>query len=202
MYPIVIAVTGASATPLAERSIQLLLKSNYNIHLIISKGAYEVWRSEFNLSIPLEPKAQESFWRDYLNTKSGKLTCHRWNNNAASIASGSFKTSAMFIIPCSMGTLGRIASGVSENLIERAADVHIKEGRKLILVPRETPLSLLHLRNLTLLAEAGVKIIPPIPAWYTKPTNLNEMIDFIIARIFDNLDMNIVDIKRWQGTLN
>ena len=116
MDPLIIAVTGASATPLAERTIELLLSKNYNIHLIISKGAYEVWKSESNLIIPGDPKAQEEFWRNHLNVRSGQIHCHKWNDNSASIASGSFKTMGMIIIPCSMGTIGRISSGVSLNV--------------------------------------------------------------------------------------
>ena len=197
MKPIVLAITGASAQPLAERALQLLLINNYNVHLIISKGAYKVWQSENDVNIPAEPIKQEEFWRDKLNEKNGKLKCYRWNDNSADIASGSFTTHSMLIIPCTMGTIGRIASGVSLNLIERCADVHLKEGRPLLLAPRESPLSIIHLNNLILLANSGAKIIPPIPAWYNKPKTIDDMIDFIIARFFDSINIEIVKINRW-----
>ena len=197
MKPIVLAVTGASAQPLAERSLQLLLKNNYNVHLIISKGAYKVWQTEIDINIPAEPTKQEEFWRDRLEEKNGILKCHRWNDNSADIASGSYSTHSMLIIPCTMGTIGRIASGVSLNLIERCADVHLKEGRPLLLSPRESPLSIIHLNNLNLLAKAGAKIIPPVPAWYNKPKTIDDMIDFIVARFFDSIDIQIVNINRW-----
>ena len=118
------------------------------IDVILSKGAYKVWHSELNIKVPLDPQIQETFWRERLNVNAGKLITHRWNDNSAGIASGSYKTKGMIIVPCTMGTVGRIASGVSLNLIERCADVHIKETRTLIISPRESPFSLIHLRNL------------------------------------------------------
>ena len=126
MSSIVIAITGASALQLGERSIQILLENCRSVDLILSKGAYEVAKSERNINIPVEPKAQADYWRTKLAVKSGKLTCYRWNDHSASIASGSHKTKGMVIVPCSMGTLGRIASGFSLDLIERCADVHLK----------------------------------------------------------------------------
>ena len=198
-YPYVLAVTGASAQPLAERALSLLLKNNKNIHLILSKGAYKVWKEEMKIEIPNNPIIQEEFWRSRLSVSKGKLTCHEWNDIAASIASGSYKTSAMIIIPCSIGTIGRIASGISSNLIERCADVHLKESRPLLISPRESPLNLIHLRNLTILSEAGARIIPPIPAWYSKPNSIDEMIDFMIVRLFDSIDLNIGNINRWKA---
>ncbi len=165
----------------------------------MSKGAYEVWKSECNIRVPVDPNLQELFWRERLDTGLGQLKCYKWNDNSASIASGSFITDAMVIIPCTMGTLGRIASGFALDLIERCADVHIKENRKLIISPRESPLSLIHLRNMVSLVESGVRIVPCIPAWYTNPSNLNEMIDFMVVRLFDSLGYNLAPIKRWEG---
>jgi 4-hydroxy-3-polyprenylbenzoate decarboxylase len=98
-----------------------------------------------------------------------------------------------------MATVGKIAQGISSDLLERAADVHLKEGRKLIVVPRETPLSLIHLRNLTALAEAGARIVPAIPAWYHQPQTINDLVDFVVARVFDQLDIDSDLIKRWTG---
>ena len=199
MNSIVIAITGASAMQLGERSIQILLENNKSVDLILSKGAYEVAKSERNINIPVEPKAQCQFWRKKLEVNSGKLTCYRWNDHSASIASGSHKTKGMVIVPCSMGTLGRIASGFSLDLIERCADVHLKENRPLIISPRESPLNLIHIENIKRLATAGALIVPPIPAWYTNPQTIEDIIDFIVVRLFDSLGENLNYIKRWDG---
>ena len=199
MKSIVIAITGASAIQLGERSIQLLLQNNKNVELILSKGAYEVSKSERNINIPVEPNAQTDFWRNELKVETGKLTCYRWNDHSASIASGSHKTKGMVIVPCSMGTLGRIASGFSLDLIERCADVHLKENRPLIISPRESPFNLIHIENLKRLAIAGALIVPPIPAWYTNPSTVEEIIDFIVVRLFDSLGEDLDNIERWAG---
>ncbi len=199
MNSIVIAITGASAIQIGERSIQVLLENNLSVDLILSKGAYEVAKSERNINIPVEPKTQCDFWRNKLNVKSGNLTCYRWNDHSASIASGSHKTKGMVIVPCSMGTLGRIASGFSLDLIERCADVHLKENRPLIISPRESPLNLIHIENIKRLATAGALIVPPIPAWYTNPQNIDDIIDFIVVRLFDSLGEDLNYIKRWVG---
>jgi len=131
--------------------------------------------------------------------EKGKLRCHRWGDVGATIASGSYRTLGMVIIPCSMSTVAKLAGGLSSDLLERAADVQIKEGRKLVVVPRETPFSLIHLRNLTTLAEAGVRIVPAIPAWYHHPQSIEDLVDFVIARTLDQLDIDCVTINRWQG---
>ncbi len=199
MDKIVIAITGASAMQIGERSVQLLLKNNRSVDLILSKGAYAVAKSERNINIPVEPSAQCKFWRNKLEVKSGRLTCYRWNDHSASIASGSHKTKGMVIVPCSMGTLGRIASGFSLDLIERCADVHLKENRPLIISPRESPLNLIHIDNLKRLANSGALIVPPIPAWYTNPKSIEDIIDFIVVRLFDSLGEDLKYIKSWDG---
>jgi len=199
MKSIVIAITGASAMQIGERSVQVLLENNQSVDLILSKGAYEVAKSERNINIPVDPKTQSDFWRNKLSVKSGKLTCFRWNDHSASIASGSHKTKGMLIVPCSMGTLGRIASGFSLDLIERCADVHLKENRPLIISPRESPLNLIHIENIKRLAIAGALIVPPIPAWYTNPQTIEDIIDFIVVRLFDSLGEDLNIIKRWEG---
>ncbi len=199
MNSIVIAITGASAMQLGERTIQMLLENNKNVDLILSKGAYEVAKSERRLNIPIEPNAQCNFWREKLNVESGKLSCYRWNDHAAPIASGSHKTMGMLIVPCSMGTLGRIASGFSLDLIERCADVHLKENRKLIISPRESPYNLIHIENIKRLANAGALIVPPTPAWYTNPKTIEDMIDFIVVRLLDSLGEDLNYIDRWDG---
>jgi len=199
--PLVLAVSGASAQPLAQRALQLLLEAGHNVELVASRGAMTVWQAELGVRLPSEPEAQERFWRERCGTQAGRLRCHRWNDQAASIASGSYLTRGMVILPASMGTVGRIASGVALDLIERAADVHLKEGRPLVIAPRELPWNLIHLRNLTALAEAGARIAPPVPAWYHRPTSLEEMVDFLVIRILDSLDLRLGSLQRWQGPL-
>jgi len=197
--PVVLAVSGASAQPLAQRALQLLLEAEVPVEMVTSRGAIAVWQAELGLRVPSEPGAQEEFWRERTGCSSGSLRCHRWNDQAAAIASGSFRTRGMVILPASMGTVGRIAAGVALDLIERAADVHLKEGRPLVIAPRELPWNLIHLRNLTLLAEAGARIAPPVPAWYHRPRTIEEMVDFVVIRIFDALDLELGSLNRWEG---
>ncbi|MCP9840381.1 UbiX family flavin prenyltransferase [Synechococcus sp. J7-Johnson] len=199
MDPVVLAVTGASAMPLAERGLQLLLEAGETVELVASRGALGVWLAEQGVRIPAEPDLQVRFWRERTGVTTGQLRCHRWNDQAAAIASGSFRTRGMVILPASMGTVGRIASGVALDLVERVADVHLKEGRPLVIAPREMPWSLVHLRNLTALAEAGARIAPPIPAWYHRPTTLEEMVDFLVIRVFDCLGYDLGSLRRWDG---
>ena len=197
MKPIIIAITGASALPIAEKAIQLLLENDYKVELILSKGAYEVAFHEQKEKIPVENNAQEIYWRQKLKVNNGSLICHRWNDNAAPIASGSYKTKGMVIVPCTMGTIGRISSGTAQNLIERTADVHLKESRPLIISPRESPYNLIHIENMARLIKAGARISPPIPAWYSKPQTLEDMVEFIVVRLFDTLLDDLKTINRW-----
>lgn len=198
--PLIIGVSGASGLIYAVRSLKFLLEADYAIELVVSRGAYMVWQAEENIKIPAEPDLQENFWREKIGVfHSGKLTCHRWGDMGANIASGSFQTLGMMVIPCSMSTVAKIATGLSSDLLERAADVQIKEGRPLVIVPRETPLSLIHLRNLTKLAETGVTIVPAIPAWYHKPQTIEDLVDFVVARALDQLDIDCIPVNRWQG---
>ncbi len=197
--PIVLAMSGASAQPLAQRALAMLLQAGKRVDVVTSRGAIGVWRAELGVQVPSEPKAQEEFWRARTGCTGGDLQCHRWNDQAAPIASGSYRTAGMVILPASMGTVGRIASGVALDLIERAADVHLKEGWPLVIAPRELPWNLIHLRNLTTLAEAGARIAPPVPAWYHQPSSLEEMVDFLVIRIFDSLGLELGSLRRWQG---
>ena len=199
--PIVLAISGASAQPLAQRALQLLLEAGETVEVVTSKGAIGVWQAELGIRVPLEPRAQEAFWRDRTGMAGGQLRCHRWNDQSVGIASGSFRTKGMVILPASMGTVGRIASGVALDLVERAADVHLKECRPLVICPRETPWNLIHLRNLTTLAEAGARIAPPVPAWYHQPQSIEDMVDFLVIRVFDVLGYDLGNLNRWQGAL-
>jgi len=200
--PVVLAVSGASAQPLAQRALQLLLEADIAVEMVTSRGAIGVWQAELGLRVPSEPQAQEAFWRERTGCDGGLLRCHRWNDQAAAIASGSHRTRGMVILPASMGTVGRIASGVALDLVERAADVHLKEGRPLVIAPRELPWNLVHLRNLTRLAEAGARIAPPVPAWYHQPRTIEDMVDFLVIRVFDCLGFDLGSLNRWQGAPN
>ena len=197
--PLVLAVSGASAQPLAQRALQLLLDAGESVELVTSRGAITVWQAELGIQLPGEPEAQEAFWRDRTGSTAGQLRCHRWNDQAASIASGSYRTRGMVILPASMGCVGRIAAGVATDLLERAADVHLKEARPLVICPRETPWNLVHLRNLTALAEAGARIAPPVPGWYHQPRTIEDMVDFLVVRLFDVLGEELAPLNRWMG---
>jgi 4-hydroxy-3-polyprenylbenzoate decarboxylase len=198
--PLILGVTGASGLIYAVRTSKFLLEADYTIELVASKSAYMVWQAEDNIRMPPEPDQQEQFWRQQAGVPTrGNLRCHRWGDVGAGIASGSFRTLGMVIIPCSMSTVAKIATGLSSDLLERSADVQLKEGRPLVIVPRETPFSVIHLRNLTTLAEAGVRIVPAIPAWYHHPQTIEDLVDFVVARALDQLDIDCIPINRWQG---
>jgi flavin prenyltransferase len=198
--PIILGISGASGLIYAVRAIKFLLSADYEIELVASKSSYMVWQSEQNIRMPVEPVQQEQFWRQQAGVEAGgKLHCHPWGDIGANIASGSFRTLGMIVIPCSMSTVAKLAAGLSSDLLERAADVQLKEGRKLIIVPRETPFSLIHLRNLTALAEVGARIVPAIPAWYHNPQTIEDLVDFVVARTLDQLDIDCIPLQRWQG---
>jgi 4-hydroxy-3-polyprenylbenzoate decarboxylase len=195
---LVLAITGASGSPYGTRLLEVLLRAGRTVHLSISPAATEVIRRELDRTIRLDrfaladllgSAAEESF--------SGRVLYHDHRNFQAGIASGSFLTGGMVICPCSMGTVAAIAHGLSQNLIHRAADVHLKEKRKLILVPRETPLNLIQLRNLTTCAEAGAVVLPAMPAFYTRPSSLDDMIDFVVGRVCDQLGVPHDRLRRW-----
>ncbi|MBC7516421.1 MAG: UbiX family flavin prenyltransferase [Alkalinema sp. FL-bin-369] len=197
--PLILGVSGASGLIYAVRTLKHLLTADYAIELVASKATYMVWLEEENIKMPADPLQQEKFWREKAGVPiGGRLTCHPFSNVGANIASGSFRTVGMLVIPCSMSTVGKIAAGLSSDLLQRAADVQLKEGRKLVLVPRETPFNLIHLRNLTTLAEAGARIVPASPAWYHHPKTIDDLVDFVVARALDQLDIDCVKIDRWK----
>ncbi|MFQ3618013.1 MAG: flavin prenyltransferase UbiX [Cyanobacteriota bacterium] len=198
--PLILGITGASGLIYAVRSLKFLLEADYAVELVASKSTYMVWQAEQGIRMPAEPSQQEEFWRQQAGVdRGGKLRCHPWGDVGANIASGSFRTAGMLVMPCSMSTVGKLAAGLSSDLLERAADVQLKEGRKLVIVPRETPFSLIHLRNLTTLAEAGARIVPAIPAWYHHPQTVEDLVDFVVARALDQFDIDCVPLKRWEG---
>lgn len=195
---LVLAMTGASGMPYALRLLEVLLASGRTVHLTLSPAAVQVLESETDRRVDL----RQFRLRDLLGSVSddvdaSRLRYHHYQDFRAGIASGSFLTGGMVICPCSMGTVAAVAHGTSQNLIHRAADVHLKERRKLILVPRETPLGVVQLRNLTLCAEAGAVVLPAMPAFYTRPRALEDMIDFIVGRICDQLGVPHSLFRRW-----
>lgn len=197
--PLILGVSGASGLIYTVRTLKFLLEADYTIELVASKASYRVWQAEENIRMPAEPFQQEKFWRQQCGViAGGKLTCHAASDVGANVASGSFRTIGMLVIPCSMSTVAKLAAGLSSDLLERAADVQLKEGRRLVVVPRETPFSLIHLRNLTVLAEAGTRIVPAIPAWYHKPQTIEDLVDFVVARALDQLEIDCVPIDRWK----
>lgn len=200
LHPLVLGVTGASGLIYAVRALKHLLSAGHRVEVVASKSAALVWQAEEGIRMSPEPEQQAQFWRSQAGVpEAGTLICHAWGNVGATIASGSYRTLGMIVMPCSMSTVGKLAAGLSGDLLERAADVQLKEGGKLVLVPRETPFSLIHLRNLTALAEAGARIVPAIPAWYHHPQTVDDLVDFVVARALDQFGLNCVPLQRWDG---
>jgi 4-hydroxy-3-polyprenylbenzoate decarboxylase len=190
---VVVAVTGASGIQYAQRLLNVLASQKIETHVVFSSAAFEVWRAE--LDIPCNPEVPDLAALAGIDTSSLKL--YRNDQIGARIASGSFRHRGMVIIPCTMATLGRVASGAGEGLIERAAEVTLKERRRLLLVPRETPYSLIALRNLVTITEAGATIIDANPGFYSRPRTVADMVDFVVARVLDHLDIEHSLGKRW-----
>jgi 4-hydroxy-3-polyprenylbenzoate decarboxylase len=190
--PIVLAISGASGAPYAVRLLALLARNGVPVWLIVSSHGWRLLREECGIGD--EPALRQATGGDW-----SSVTVFLDDDRGAKPASGSTRTSGMVICPCSMGTVAAIAGGTSRSLIERAADVVLKERRKLILVPRETPLSLIHLRNLVTVTEAGAVVIPAAPGFYHRPTQIAELIDFIVQRVLDQLGVELEVAKRWQG---
>ncbi len=190
--PVVLAMTGASGAPYAVRLLEVLAIERLPVWLIVSGHGMRLLKEECRLAdMAALARATGGDWtsvREFQDADRGALP-----------ASGSQKTAGMVICPCSMGTVSAIAQGSSRSLIERAADVTLKERRKLILVPRETPLSLVHLQNLTRVTEAGAIVLPAAPGFYHRPTRVEELVDFIVQRILDHLDLDIEIAQRWGG---
>jgi 4-hydroxy-3-polyprenylbenzoate decarboxylase len=180
---LIIAITGASGVIYGKRLLEVLQNKKIETHLIISEAAEKIIKHELEVT----------------KEEIEKLASHVYSVDdlTAPIASGSFKTDAMIIIPCSMKTLAGIAHGYAENLILRAADVMLKEKRKLILVPRETPLNIVHLRNMLELAKQGVTIAPAMPAYYHKPKSVSDIVDYVVGKVLDCLEIEHTLFKRW-----
>jgi 4-hydroxy-3-polyprenylbenzoate decarboxylase len=192
-------MTGASGAQYGIRLLEVALRAGRTIHLVISPAAIEVLKLELDRSVrPESFRATDLFAGDVPTI--GRIHFHDHRDFRAGIASGSFLTGGMVVCPCSMGTVAAIAHGMSENLIHRAAEVHLKERRKLVLVPRETPLGLSALRNLAACVEAGAVVLPAMPGFYTRPQSVADMVDFVVARICDQLGVEHNLVRRWGQT--
>ena len=197
MKTITLALTGASGMPYGMRLLECLLKSGQRVHLVYSQAAQIVAHQEMGIALPGRPQDAERVLGEHLGEFSGKLCVFGRYDWYAPMASGSNPGDAMVICPCTMGTLARVAAGISDDLIARAADVMIKEKRTLILAPREMPFSTIHLENMLKLAQAGVVIMPPNPGFYYKPSSVEDMVDFVVARILDHLGVDNTLLPRW-----
>src|SRR3984893_4277334 len=197
---LVLAMTGASGTPYGVRLLEVLLQAGRTVHLTISPAAVQVLEQELERKVRLERfDLHDLLGGEMARGAAQQLHYPDFRDVRAGIASGSFLTGGMVICPCSMGTVAAIAHGLSQNLIHRAADVHLKERRRLVLVPRETPLNLVQLRNLTACVEAGAVVLPAMPAFYTRPRSLQDAVDFIVGRICDQIGVEHRLLRRWGG---
>jgi 4-hydroxy-3-polyprenylbenzoate decarboxylase len=191
-FPIVLAITGASGAPYGIRLLDVLARQRVPVWLIASEHGIRLLREECGIkSLEGLKEATGGDW--------ASVTLFPDEDRGALPASGSQRTGGMVICPCSMGTVAAIAAGTSRSLVERAADVTLKEHRKLILVPRETPLSLIHLKNLLAVTEAGAVVLPAAPGFYHRPTKVSELVDFVVQRVLDQLGLEIEVARRWGG---
>lgn len=195
-----LALTGASGMTYGFRLLGCLLKSGCHVRLVYSEVAPAVARQEMDIALPAHPEDAKDVFKRLFPAGRGKLDIHGNDDWNAPMASGSNPPDAMVVCPCTMGTLASIAHSLAGNLIERAADVALKERRTLILVPRETPLSAIHLENMLRLARAGAIILPPAPGFYHHPESVSDLVDFVVARILDQLGLAHSLVKRWGET--
>ena len=195
-HPIVLGVTGASGAIYSRRLLHVLLDTNCDVHLSVSPSGKAVFEQELSESLDLDDFSVVQF----LGTAtplSGRLTYHHYKNLMAPIASGSFLTSAMVICPCSGSTLSAVTHAMGDNLIHRAAEVHLKERRKLVVVPRESPLSLPQLKNMQAIHEAGAVVLPASPGFYHNPETIDDLVNFVVSRICDQLNITNELVGRW-----
>lgn len=210
MKPYIVAITGASGVVYGVRLVEVLVEQKIPVELVVSDTARIVIEEELGIDDMTQMSSPNVLIGDPENgfplkacgnDKGKEVHIHDFHDFTAPIASGSYPTEGMVIIPCSMGTLGAIASGLSQNLIHRAADCTIKEGRKLILVPRETPLSAIHLENMLKLARLDVKIVPPMPAFYSGQQKISDLVDFVVGKVLDQMGIPHALYPRWMGTI-
>lgn len=191
--PLVVGITGASGAPYAKRLLEVLLRAGREVHLSISPSATHVFAAELGIQIKLD----QFDGRAWLDAPLDRLHYWHYLDFSAGIASGSFRTSAMAIVPCSMSSLAAVACGLTTNLIQRAADVHLKEKRPLILTPRETPINLIGLENMMRAAKAGATLLPAMPGFYQNPQSVADIVDFVVARLCDHLGTPMEGSFRW-----
>jgi flavin prenyltransferase len=197
---LVVAITGASGAAYGIRLVEVLLRAGRAVHLTVSPAGAEVIATELGRAVVLDAGKFDPLALLGPAAKGlelNRLRYHHVRDFRAGIASGSFLTAGMAVCPCSMGTLSAVARGASENLIHRAADVHLKERRKLVLVPRETPLGLVQLRNMVAVAEAGAVVLPAMPGFYTRPQRVQDLVDFVVGRVCDQLGVEHRLFERW-----
>lgn len=195
---ICLALTGASGMPYGLRLLDCLLAAGSKVQLLYSQAAQVVARQEMAVDLPSRPsEAKAALLARFPHADPDKLAVYGREEWFAPVASGSNPPDAMIICPCSMGTLAAIAQGLADNLIERAADVVLKEGRKLVLVPRETPFSAIHLENMLRLSRVGAVILPPSPGFYQHPQSVQDIVDFVVARVLDQIGVPHALMQRW-----
>jgi 4-hydroxy-3-polyprenylbenzoate decarboxylase len=197
MKTVAVAFTGASGLPYGMRLVECLINAGCQVQLLYSQAAQVVAKQEMDFTLPGRPAEAEIELSTAFSAEPGQLKVYGLQEWFAPFASGSNPPDAYVICPCTMGTLAKVAAGMADDLITRAADVVLKEGRKLIIVPRETPFSVIHLENMLRLAKAGAVILPPNPGFYHHPENIGGMIDFVVARIMDQLGIPQTLIARW-----
>lgn len=197
MSRIFVAMTGASGAAYGVGLVHALLEAGVDVHLCVSRAARQVLAVE--MEVPVDSTAFDPAPFVPPGARA-PLRYHSPRDLKAPVASGSFLTGGVVVCPCSMGTLGRIAAGLSRNLIERAADVALKERRPLVLVPRETPLSLVHLRNMVTVTEAGATVLPAMPGFYHRPRSVEDLVTFVVGKILDRLGITHPRAPRWGGS--
>lgn len=195
--PIALAFTGASGAAYGMRLLECLIEAGEDVYLLYSQAAQIVFKMELGIDLPAQPLEAEQALSERYQARPGQLQVFGRQQWMAPVASGSNPPSAMVVCPCTTGTMSSIAAGLSEDLIDRAADVALKEKKKLILVVRETPLSSIHLENMLKLSQAGAVIMPANPGFYENPQSVDEIVDFMVARILDHLDVPNSLMKRW-----
>jgi len=191
----VVGITGASGAVYGIRLTDTLLSMGFEVHLVISNAGWRVIKEELGMNT----SDRDGFLNDTFRDRPGSLLYHPIADIGASIASGSFRVEGMIIMPCSMGTLSAVANGSSDNLMARAADVMLKEGRPLVLVPRETPLHAIHLENMLKLSRLGVRMIPAMPAFYFGPQSIDDLVNFMVGKVLDSLAVEHDLFRRWEG---
>lgn len=194
---ITLAITGASGAPYALALLKQLVAADCSVHLLMSSAARVVFATEENIKVPGNPESAGAYFSELTQAKPGQIKVYGKEEWFSAVASGSSAPKQMVVCPCSTGTLSSIAMGACDNLIERGADVVIKERGQLILVPREMPFSSIHLENMLKLSNMGVTIMPAAPGFYHNPTSIQDLVDFVVARILDHLDIPQTLVEPW-----